>query len=203
MLKISNSEFEWLNNSKTVNKKTSSTPSKSSKVGEVIKSIKESKIDVSLSDNHIAMSFDGARVLTLNEIIAILPYNMHVIFNYKKVWKEKIGDGFKLLETKGELPVFNTSCVFSGFRISKKLVDSDNLPFCFKYLLDDIVSLKNDILKNDSNDFIVSTPCFQDKGENKVAFRLEKVPEWKSSNIKIERLLSQEPLFYNLTGINV
>jgi hypothetical protein len=169
-------------------------------VADVIDSIKQSTIHTSASENHLSIIFDGARILTLNEILAILPYQPYLVFNYKKAWKNRVDDALLLAKDsfKQKLPEFTDSCLFIGHRQSTKLVDRDGLASCFKYILDDLrgqIVLKEKILKDDNPNLIFDTPCFQSTGPFKIGIRLERVIGWSEPVINDKILLSQDPVY--------
>ena len=166
-------------------------------IDEVITSIRLSKFEGSASGNHLAMTFDGARILTLNEIIAVLPYQPYLIYNYKKAWRDKIDQCLLILRSEygRALPEFTESCIFVGFRRSTRLVDRDGLSPCFKFILDDLrkpIALKEEILKDDNPNLILETPCFQEVGPHLVGIRLERVKNWSEPKISPELILSKE-----------
>lgn len=161
----------------------------------VVISIREATVQTSVSDNHLALTFDGARLLTLNEILALIMYQPRIIFSYKNTWKNKINEALLIAKEqhKSNMPEFSDSCLFIGYRRSKKLVDRDGLPACFKYILDDLrnqVVLKEQILKDDNPNLIVDTPCFQYKGQPMVGVRLERINSWNEPEIDNHLLLS-------------
>jgi hypothetical protein len=169
-------------------------------ITEVIKSIKNAVITTAVSEVHIAIYFDGARLLTLNEILAVFPYQPYLIFAYKKAWKEKIDQALLILKSnaKCKIPEFTESCVFVGFRSSTRLVDRDGLSPCFKYILDDLRNQKAlspiQILKDDNPNLIVETPCYQVQGLHAVGIRLEKVVDWSEPEVNKAKMLSSDPL---------
>lgn len=163
-------------------------------VAEVIQAVKESTVRASLSDRHFTLVFDGARLLTLNEIYALLPFQPYLVYNYKTAWKNRIE--LALVEAKsihGTLPFFDKSCIFAGYRRSTRLVDQDGLSSCFKCILDDLryQYVAGKILHDDNPKLIVSTPCFQiTKGQHQVGFRLEKLDDWVEPTITDEDFLT-------------
>jgi hypothetical protein len=169
-------------------------------IAEVIKSIKGADITTAVSDMHIAIYFDGARLLTLNEILAVFPYQPYLIFAYKKAWAEKIDQALLILKSNArcKIPEFTESCVFVGFRSSTRLVDRDGLSPCFKYILDDLRNQKVlspiQILKDDNPNLIVETPCYQVRGLHAVGIRLEKVVDWSEPEVNKTKLLSSDPI---------
>jgi hypothetical protein len=169
-------------------------------IAEVILSIKEAVVKTSVSSEHLTMYFEGARLLTLNEILAIFPYQPYLIFNYKKAWANKIDEALLLARdsAKCDMPEFTHSCVFVGFRRSTQLMDRDGLSSCFKYILDNIrnqiVLGKTQVLKDDNPNLIVETPCYQVKGPHAVGVRLERVLDWKEPAVNEALMLSSSPM---------
>lgn len=168
-------------------------------VKDVIESIKTSIIHTSTSENHLSLVFDGARLLTLNELLSLMPYQPYLVYNYKTAWKNKIDDALILAKDMygKKMPEFSDSCVFVGFRRSTRLVDRDGLPACFKYILDDLrnqIAISEKILKDDNPNLIVDTPCFQVVGSALVGVRLERVQSWQEPVMTENILLSKTEL---------
>lgn len=166
-------------------------------IADVIQSIKTAIIHTSVSEEHISLVFDGARMLTLNEILAILPFQPYLVYNYKKAWVNKIDEALMLAKAmyKKRMPEFTESCLFIGYRRSTKLVDRDGLASCFKYILDDLrnqLAVSERILKDDNPNLIFDTPCFQTTGPALIGIRLERVYGWKEPEINEKILLSQD-----------
>lgn len=180
-----------------VKKKTGKTIN--THVKDVIESIKTSIIHTSTSENHLSLVFDGARLLTLNELLSLMPYQPYLVYNYKTAWKNKIDDALILAKDMygKKMPEFADSCVFVGFRRSTRLVDRDGLPACFKYILDDLrnqIAVSERILKDDNPNLIVDTPCFQVVGSAMVGVRLERVQSWQEPVMTENILLSKTEL---------
>ena len=184
-------------------KKTKGGKSVNTHVKDVIDSIKYSTVLTSTSSEHLALVFDGARLLTLNEILALMPYQPYLVFNYKTAWKNKIDEALLLAKDahKARMPEFSDSCLFIGFRRSTRLVDRDGLPACFKYILDDLRNqfvLPERILKDDNPNLIVDTPCFQTQGPHMVGIRLERVASWTEPVINDSVLLTPHGIVQDL-----
>lgn len=184
---------------RTAKVKKKSGKSINTHVKDVIESIKTAIIHTSTSDNHLSLVFDGARLLTLNELLSLMPYQPYLVYNYKTAWKNKIDDALILAKDiyGKKMPEFADSCVFVGFRRSTRLVDRDGLPACFKYILDDLrnqLAVPERILKDDNPNLIVDTPCFQVIGSAMVGVRLERVLSWQEPLMTENILLSKENL---------
>jgi hypothetical protein len=182
-------------------------PSKRKSINEHIaivnQSIREAKVVASVSDRHLSIVWEGARLLTLNEILSLLPIQPYLVYNYKKVWENKVNESLLVAQDIRPIPYFDSSCVFIGLRCSTRLMDRDGLSSCFKYLLDDIrrqQAINHPILKDDNPNLIVDTPCFQYKGAHAVGFRLEKIDSWNEPIVDSTNLLSEHPLIPHLWG---
>lgn len=172
-------------------------------VSDVVHSIKTSVITTSVSDNHLGLVFDGARMLTLNEILSLLPYQPYLVFGYKKAWAAKVDEALALAKSLygKRMPEFSDSCLFIGYRRSSRLVDRDGLASCFKYILDDIrhqMAVNEKILKDDNPNLIFDTPCFQSTGPALIGVRLERVNGWSEADMNEKILLSQDSVSQKL-----
>jgi hypothetical protein len=172
-------------------------------VADVVHSIKTSVITTSVSENHLGLVFDGARMLTLNEIFSLLPYQPYLVFGYKKAWAAKVDEALALAKAVygKRMPEFSDSCLFIGYRRSSRLVDRDGLASCFKYILDDIrhqMAVNEKILKDDNPNLIFDTPCFQSTGPALIGVRLERVNGWSEADMNEKILLSQDSVSQKL-----
>jgi hypothetical protein len=160
------------------------------KTSEVNKLNKQSTVHFSSSDNHVSILFEGAKLLSVNQIFAILQYRKYEIFTYKKIWHElikKVLDEQSLLlrsENK-KLPFFNEAVEITLFRQASRLVDEDAMSTMFKYIIDglkrDETDNPNGILAEDNPKIVHRIVCYSEKGEPFVGIKVKKISEKKSA----------------------
>ncbi len=160
------------------------------KTSEVNKLNKQSTVHFSSSDNHVSILFEGAKLLSVNQIFAILQYRKYEIFTYKKIWHElikKVLDEQSILlrsENK-KLPFFNEAVEITLFRQASRLVDEDAMSTMFKYIIDglkrDETDNPNGILAEDNPKIVHRIVCYSEKGEPFVGIKVKKIIEKKSA----------------------
>lgn len=136
----------------------------------ITESITNSVIQVKETKGKVYISFIGARILSLNEILAILQYRKHIIFPYKKLWHSKVNDALFILQSKQKF----SKCKITLFRQATKKIDNDSLPASFKYIID---ALKNNIISEDDPETVLSIECYQAKGEHLIGIIIEQIEE--------------------------
>lgn len=134
--------------------------------------------------------FDGARLLTVNEMFAFLQSKgkKFEMFGYKK-------ESRKLISRAALLLPRDSGVAFSGFkgrvkirlfRRGKNLVDMDSLPVMFKYLIDSLK--KEKIIVDDNPNVVVEYELLQDRGDfPAIGMMIERVDDWEDrdlSNLK-------------------
>lgn len=138
-------------------------------------SLKQCSVEVECSATHATMLFKGARLFTLNEILAILQYRSYIVFSYKKHWQALVQQGMSLMGP-GK-PHFDAPCKITLFRQGKKAVDRDSLMVMFKYIIDalkDAAKTPNSgILTDDNPDIVYEDDKIQTIGEPLVGFRVQ------------------------------
>lgn len=156
---------------------------KGTDVNQIISTLKDSIITTSTSnkkdEEKICIWFTGARVLTLNQIFAILENRKYEIFKYKKVWQECINTAILTIPAH-ERPYFNKATRLTLFRRGTRLVDLDSFQTVFKYCIDGLRYAG--ILSEDNPEIIVETIPIQQKGPTSVGIMLETIPDWKKKN---------------------
>ncbi len=168
------------------------------KVSDINKLNKEAITSFSSSEEHVSILFDGAKLLSVNQIFAILQYRKYEIFAYKKVWHEIIGkilnDQFIILKSQNkELPFFNEAVEITLFRQASRLVDEDAMSTMFKYIIDGLKRDKNNpngILAEDNPKIVHRIVCFSEKGVPAVGIKVKKITE-KKQKFTIEDILKQ------------
>lgn len=136
-------------------------------VSKAIKSLKhcDIKIDSGIEDgqNYICFWFEGARLLTLNEMLSsIQSSSKYELFKYKKEWQCLIERSLLLLGKKNK-HFFDTECSFTLFRQGVKLIDLDGFQAAFKYAIDALCYKK--ILSEDNPNIMHETISVQSKGK--------------------------------------
>lgn len=142
------------------------------KVDPILNSIRAAKIKTASSEDFVAFRFEGARLLTVNEIFAILQYRKFQTFAYKKLWHQLIKKAVSELKDR---PLFSEKTKLVLYRRGKKLVDLDAVPVMFKYAIDAL--RKEGLIEDDNPNVITEVEVVQEKGEPCVWLRLEKQPE--------------------------
>ncbi len=166
------------------------------KTSELNKLNREAKVSFTSSEEHISLAFDGAKLLSVNQIFAILQYRKYEIFSYKKNWheiiKKVLNEQYLILrQTKKSLPFFEDSVEITLFRQASRLVDEDAMSTMFKYIID---ALKRDddnphgVLAEDNPKIVHRIVCYSEKGSPLVGIRVQKITE-KKQKYGIEDLL--------------
>lgn len=158
------------------------------KVSDLNKINKSAIPSYSNSEEHVSILFDGAKLLSVNQIFAILQYRKYEIFAYKKIWHEIIKNSldfqyYELKQSGKELPFFEDSVEITLFRQASRLVDEDAMSTMFKYIID---GLKRDPIKNphgilaeDNPKIVHRIVCFSEKGSPAVGIKVKKITEKK------------------------
>lgn len=154
----------------------------------ITSSLKNSIISTSYSNEknkeYLCIWFTGARVLTLNQIFAILEKRPYEIFKYKKVWQECINNAVMTIPSN-KRPYFCQNTRLTLFRRGVKLVDMDSFQTVFKYCIDGL--RYGGILAEDNPNIISEIIPIQQKGATSVGIMLE--------NIKEKENMEQEDIF--------
>jgi hypothetical protein len=139
----------------------------------IVKEINECKVISNYSEQHFSLLFDGARLLSVNQIFAILQYRKYEIFGYKKAWQKIIKDEIEKLK---DLPYFTSSVELTLFRQSPRLVDEDALSVMFKFIIDALKTDKKDnfrgIIAEDNPKIVQSIKLEQEKGPNFIGIKI-------------------------------
>lgn len=167
----------------------------------IIQSIQNSNTLIEYDDHHVTLAFIGARLLSLNEIFALLQYQSGIVFKYKKTWHFKVQEQLKKIPDKSR-PLFSSRCKLTVFRQSSKLLDRDSLTVCFKYIID---ALKYDPIKNpfgiileDNPEIIFEDLKYQKKGSHKIGIRIDFIPNSSDKEFNIDNLFNNPQNFSDL-----
>lgn len=158
------------------------------KVADINKLNKNAVPSNSVSEEHVSLLFTGAKLLSVNQIFAILQYRKYEIFSYKKIWHEIMKNNLDILaydlKNQGKkLPYFDSSVELTLFRQASRLVDEDAMSTMFKYIIDglkrDPVNNPNGILAEDNPKIVHRIVCYSEKGEPAVGIKIKKLKEKK------------------------
>lgn len=130
----------------------------------------------------LSLWFDGARLLTVNELFSILQYRKHETFAYKKAWRKLIERSLLTLPKGQQVPFFDGPTRIWLYRRGKQLVDLEALPVMFKYAVDALRI--QGVIPDDNPEIIVEPRLLQEKGLPTVAMRLERLPDWQEPNLE-------------------
>lgn len=164
------------------------TKTKGVKTSDINKLNRSATVEFSSSEDHVSIVFNGAKLLSVNQIFAILQYRKYEIFTYKKIWHELIGkvlneQSLLLKSEKKNLPFFNEAVEITLFRQASRLVDEDAMSTMFKYVIDglkrDEEKNPNGILAEDNPKIVHRIVCYSEKGDPIVGIKVKKIKEKK------------------------
>lgn len=163
----------------------------------IMTSMRECSIAVEASPKHLSIAFFGARLFTLNEILAILQYRKYVVFGYKKLWHDLVRTALERLGD--EKPRFDGPCRATFFRQGQNPVDRDSLSVMFKYILDALTDHPKKgmigVFPDDNPEIIADDRKIQRKGDPIVAIRIDAISKRKTPPPPVSSLFEQpDPL---------
>lgn len=166
---------------------------------DIIKQNNDSKITTSISEEHFSIIFEGARLLSINQIFAILQSRKYEIFNYKKSWhtiiKKNLEEQYWLLKSQNKtLPFFDSNVEITIFRQAPRLVDEDSLITMFKYIIDAFKKTDKNcygILAEDNPKIVHKIESYSEKGEYCVGIKIKKINDKEKENYTIEKILKK------------
>lgn len=150
------------------------TKTKTNKVDKYI-SIINSELKFKIDSNSITLMFIGARLLTVNQIFALLQSRKYEVFKYKKAWHQRVWLALCEIKSKHNLPLFDSAVELSLFRSDKRNVDEDSLTTMFKFLIDSLkINKENNlgILKDDNKTIVTKIHCFTSIGNPVVGIKI-------------------------------
>lgn len=142
----------------------------------------ESTYDFSYSETHFSILFHNSKLLSVNQIFAILQSGKYKIFSYKKRWHTIIHkvlyEAYIEARSQGKsIPFFSENAELTLFRQAKRLVDEDAMTTMFKYIIDGLKKNINTnpygILADDNPKIIHKIICHSSKGEPKIGIRIK------------------------------
>ncbi len=149
---------------------------------------KSCNFSYTFSENHFSFVIFGARLLSVNQLFAILQYRKYEIFKYKKVWHEIVNKIIEqgrneALEKNIPFPFFDEQVEITLFRQAPKLVDEDAMTTMYKFIIDGI---KEDTKKNnkgliteDNPKIVHKISCYSEQGEYAIGFKVERIKDRK------------------------
>lgn len=153
-------------------------------VSKTISTISSSLIQVDSCNEsgkeNFSVWYPGVRILSLNEIFAILEKRKYEAFKYKKAWQEAIQKAV-MLTPVSRRPYFNGPTRLTLYRRGARLIDLDSFQTMFKYPIDAL--RYSGILAEDNPNIIVETKSIQEKGEKAVGLKLERLYDWQENEI--------------------
>lgn len=170
--KTFNELLEGKTKKKTVNKSAESYK-------KIVQSLRTSTIVIDGSNEKgkefLAIWFDGARVLSLNNILNSLEKREYEIFNYKKEWQKLINKALLLLPHE-KRTFFDSPCKVTLFRQGVRLFDLDGFQSAFKYAIDAL--RYSQVLAEDNPNIMFDTIPIQKKGKTYITgLKIEKIQE--------------------------
>ena len=126
--------------------------------------------------------FDGARLLTANEMIQVLQTRPQAMYAYKKACRLLMERAVKAIHPASPVPFFDGPTRISLYRRGAKLVDLDALPVMFKYIVD--AMRKEGVIADDNPEILVETRLLQEVGEPALAIRLERLEGWEPESLE-------------------
>lgn len=157
-------------------------------------------VSTTVSDKHIALVFDGAKLLSINQIFAFLQSSKlkFSFFTYKKNWHDLIKvilDNMQLeaISKGSTLPFFDTAVELTIFRQSPKLVDEDALTTMFKFIIDGLKRTEdnpNGVLAEDNPKIVHKITCYSEKGTHCVGINIRLIEGNKKESYNMEKLLN-------------
>lgn len=129
----------------------------------------------------LALWFDGARLLTVNELFSIYQYRKYETYAYKKAWRILVKNALLSLPKGQSRPRFDGPTRIWLYRRGTRLVDLDALPTMFKYAVDALRT--HGVIPDDNPEIIVDVRFLQEKGTPSAAIRLERLPDWKDEDL--------------------
>lgn len=148
----------------------------------IIQSIVDSTTSVDLSYHPqgfiLSVWFEGARLLTVNELFAIMQYRKFEVYKYKAEWKRRINTILDVLHQQGMTkPIFDGPTRLYLYRRGAKAIDLDSFQTAFKYAIDGLRVAG--LISDDNPNIIVETVPIQQMGEPAIGMRLERLTGWQ------------------------
>ena len=165
----------------------------------------EAKYIYSYSEDHFSFIIFGARLLSINDLFALLQNRPYEVFIYKKKWYsivQKILQDAKADSLKNNkiFPYFNGKVELTLIRQAPRLVDSDSITTMYKFIIDSIKlkSMKKlnkeeqerhiGLIAEDDPSVVAKINHHNNKGSFAIGLKIEPLKS-QTSNIKLEDIL--------------
>lgn len=126
----------------------------------------------------LALWFEGARVLTVNELFSVLQTRKHETFRYKKAARAMVSKALaRLAPAARKRAWFDGPTRLTLFRQGRRQIDLDSLATVFKYAIDTLRQEK--IIDDDNPEVIVEIKLIQTRGAPSLGMRLERLAQWE------------------------
>lgn len=134
----------------------------------------------------LTLYFPDVRMLSHNEILAILPYRKWAIYRYKAAWRRLVGQALDLAKAQaaeqGTGPInwqalFPSTVRLQLYRQARGSLDSDSASAVFKYAIDALV--RNKVIVDDNRKILPSIIDHWAHGAPASAMRLEPWPDYQ------------------------
>lgn len=167
-------------------------------VPEIIKINEESQIELSYSKEHFSIVLHGAKLLTINQIFAILQYYSYEIFKYKKSWHNIIKnvltvEGMKAQKEKIDFPFFDGPVELTLLRQAPRSIDEDALTVMFKYIIDALKYHKEEnpygVIAEDNKKIVNRIVPHSEKGTCCLGIKLKRMHEIEKVQFTAEDIL--------------
>lgn len=162
-------------------------------IKKIISDIKCADLKSTYDDKNFALVFLNTRLLTSNQILALLQYKRkHEVFNYKKELHQKIQ--YFLSLQKG-LPLFNCPIELTLYRQAPTFVDEDSVSLMFKYIIDALKAGHKKgyigVLADDNRNIIKRIILKQQKGDYCVGIKIRDISlEYQEENFTLTDILN-------------
>jgi len=166
-------------------------------MGEVIRSVRQAIIHLRVArapdgrTTELVLWFDGARLMTQNQLISKLQKDMRMFLAYKKAWQLKMREALVVLRAEGGQPCqFTDPVLIEVLRQANRRVDRDGVEPLFKILIDQLHhrpagSTQPTVIPDDNPDVVVAIVPHQRstkldaRGRPGVGLRLVAQPGWR------------------------
>lgn len=152
----------------------------------IMKALKNAPARSRWGKDWLALDFPGGRLLSYNELYSILQYRKYEAFRYKKVCREAVANALGNPEPGYDhaacpRPYFNSPTRLTLVRVGAKEMDREALTVIFKYMTDALRA--QGVIEDDNPNIIVDIQTRQAKGPERLAMRLDRVPDWADPGV--------------------
>lgn len=158
---------------------TTKKSSASVNINKIIQNTKNSIIRYSISNEHISIVFEGAILLSINQIFSFLQREKQQLFFfiYKKTWHNKVEEALKLIKSEQKyLPFFEKDVEITLFRQAPREIDKDAITTMFKFIIDGLKRTSDSplgVLVDDNPQVVHTIKFHNEKGSHLVGIKLK------------------------------